>query len=221
MVNIGNDWDEILKDEFDKEYYQKMRKFLINEYRTKRIYPKADEIFTAFKLTGYKDTKIVLLGQDPYHGPNQAHGLAFSVKEGVKLPPSLQNMYKEINEEYGYEMSKSGYLVPWAKQGVLLLNTALTVVAENANSHSKIGWEIFTDNVIEYLNKRDEPLIFILWGNNARSKKRLIDMDKHYILETVHPSPLSANRGFFGCGHFRKANEILKELGKEEIHWKM
>ena len=221
MVNIGNDWDEILKDEFDKEYYQKMRKFLINEYRTKRIYPKADEIFTAFKLTGYKDTKIVLLGQDPYHGPNQAHGLAFSVKEGVKLPPSLQNMYKEINEEYGSEMSKSGYLVPWAKQGVLLLNTALTVVAENANSHSKIGWEIFTDNVIEYLNKRDEPLIFILWGNNARSKKRLIDMDKHYILETVHPSPLSANRGFFGCGHFRKANEILKELGKEEINWKM
>ena len=221
MVNIGNDWDEILKDEFDKEYYQKMRKFLINEYRTKRIYPKADEIFTAFKLTGYKDTKIVLLGQDPYHGPNQAHGLAFSVKEGVKLPPSLQNMYKEINEEYGYEMSTSGYLVPWAKQGVLLLNTALTVVAENANSHSKIGWEIFTDNVIEYLNKRDEPLIFILWGNNARSKKRLIDMDKHYILETVHPSPLSANRGFFGCGHFRKANEILKELGKEEINWKM
>ena len=219
MVNIGNDWDEILKDEFDKEYYQKMRKFLINEYRTKRIYPKADEIFTAFKLTGYKDTKIVLLGQDPYHGPNQAHGLAFSVKEGVKLPPSLQNM--EINKEYGYEMSKSGYLVPWAKQGVLLLNTALTVVAENANSHSKIGWEIFTDNVIEYLNKRDEPLIFILWGNNARSKKRLIDMDKHYILETVHPSPLSANRGFFGCGHFRKANEILKELGKEEINWKM
>ena len=215
MVNIGNDWDEVFKGEFEKEYYQNLRKFLINEYRTKRIYPKADEIFTAFKLTGYKDCKIVLLGQDPYHGINQAHGLAFSVKEGVKLPPSLQNMYKEISEEYGYEMSKNGYLVPWAKQGVLLLNTALTVIADNANSHSKIGWEIFTDNVIE------EPLIFILWGNNARSKKRLINTGKHYILEAAHPSPLSASRGFFGCGHFKKANEILKELGKEEIDWRM
>ena len=221
MVNIGNDWDEVFKGEFEKEYYQNLRKFLINEYRTKRIYPKADEIFTAFKLTGYKNCKIVLLGQDPYHGVNQAHGLAFSVKEGIKLPPSLQNMYKEISEEYGYEMSKNGYLVPWAKQGVLLLNTALTVIADNANSHSKIGWEIFTDNVIEYLNEREEPLIFILWGNNARSKKRLINTGKHYILEAAHPSPLSASRGFFGCGHFKKANEILKELGKEEIDWRM
>ena len=221
MVNIGNDWDEVFKGEFEKEYYQNLRKFLINEYRTKRIYPKADEIFTAFKLTGYKDCKIVLLGQDPYHGVNQAHGLAFSVKEGIKLPPSLQNMYKEISEEYGCEMSKNGYLVPWAKQGVLLLNTALTVIADNANSHSKIGWEIFTDNVIEYLNEREDPLIFILWGNNARSKKRLINTEKHYILEAAHPSPLSANRGFFGCGHFKKANEILKELGKDEIDWRM
>ena len=148
MVNIGNDWDEILKGEFEKEYYQDMRKFLVKEYKTKTIYPKPEEIFSAFKLTSYKDCKIVLLGQDPYHGPNQAHGLAFSVKEGVKLPPSLQNIYKEISSEYGYNMSKNGYLVPWAKQGVLLLNTALTVVAENANSHSNIGWEIFTDNVI-------------------------------------------------------------------------
>lgn len=221
MVNIGNDWDEVFKGEFEKEYYQNLRKFLINEYRTKRIYPKADEIFTAFKLTGYKDCKIVLLGQDPYHGVNQAHGLAFSVKEGIKLPPSLQNMYKEISEEYGCEMSKNGYLVPWAKQGVLLLNTALTVIADNANSHSKIGWEIFTDNVIEYLNEREDPLIFILWGNNARSKKRLINTEKHYILEAAHPSPLSSNRGFFGCGHFKKANEILKELGKDEIDWRM
>lgn len=221
MVNIGNDWDEVLKGEFEKEYYQKMRKFLINEYRTKTVYPKPEEIFTAFKLTSYKDCKIVLLGQDPYHGVNQAHGLAFSVKEGVKQPPSLQNMYKEINAEYGYEMGKSGYLVPWAEQGVLLLNTALTVIAEKANSHSKIGWEIFTDNVIEYLNKRKDPLIFILWGNNARSKKRLINMEHHYVLEGVHPSPLSASRGFFGCGHFRKANEILKELGKVEINWKI
>ena len=221
MVNIGNDWDEILKDEFEKEYYKKMRKFLINEYKTKLIYPKPEEIFTAFKLTSYKDCKIILLGQDPYHGENQAHGLAFSVKEGIKLPPSLRNMYKEINNEYGYEISKNGHLVPWAKQGILLLNTALTVIAENANSHSKIGWEIFTDNIIEILNKREESLIFILWGSNARSKKRLIDTKKHYILEGVHPSPLSANRGFFGCGHFKKANEILKELGKKEIDWRI
>ena len=221
MVNIGNDWDEILKDEFEKEYYKKMRKFLINEYKTKIIYPKPEEIFTAFKLTSYKDCKIILLGQDPYHGENQAHGLAFSVKEGIKLPPSLRNMYREINNEYGNEMSKNGHLVPWAKQGILLLNTALTVIAENANSHSKIGWEIFTDNIIEILNKREESLIFILWGSNARSKKRLIDTKKHYILEGVHPSPLSANRGFFGCGHFKKANEILKELGKKEIDWRI
>ncbi len=221
MVNIGNDWDEILKEELNKEYYQNMRKFLINEYRTKTIYPKPEEIFTAFRLTSYKECKIVLLGQDPYHGVNQAHGLAFSVKKGIRLPPSLKNMYKEISAEYGYEMSRNGYLVPWAEQGVLLLNTALTVIAENANSHSKIGWEIFTDNVIEYLNMREEPIIFILCGNNARSKKTLIDTARHYILEGVHPSPLSANRGFFGCGHFKKANEILKELGKDEIDWKM
>lgn len=221
MVSIGNDWDEILKGEFEKEYYRKMRKLLISEYKTKTVYPKPEEIFTAFRLTGYRDCKIVLIGQDPYHGENQAHGLAFSVREGVRLPPSLQNMYKEISAEYGYEMSRNGYLVPWAEQGILLLNTALTVVAGNANSHSRIGWEIFTDNVIGRLNEREDPLIFILWGNNARSKKRLINTDRHYILEGVHPSPLSASRGFFGCGHFKKANDILKKLGKEEIDWKM
>ena len=165
MVNIGNDWDKLFESEkeFEKEYYLNLRKFLINEYRTKTIYPDKNEIFSAFKLTSYKDCKVVILGQDPYHGENQAHGLAFSVKKGIKLPPSLQNMYKEINAEYGYEMSKNGYLIPWAEQGILLLNTALTVIAENANSHSKIGWEIFTDNVISYLNEREEPLIFILW----------------------------------------------------------
>lgn len=220
MVHIGNDWDEILKDEFQKEYYKKMRKFLINEYKTKMIYPKPEEIFTAFKLTSYSDCKIVLLGQDPYHGENQAHGLSFSVKKGVQLPPSLKNIYKEISDEYGYKMSNDGYLVDWAEQGILLLNTALTVIAGNANSHSKIGWEIFTDNVISYLNEREEPLIFILWGNNAKSKKKLIDTTKHFILEGVHPSPLSASRGFFGCGHFRKANEILRNLKKTEINWK-
>ena len=223
MVNIGNDWDGIFEEhkEFEKDYYKKMRKFLISEYKTKTIYPKADEIFTAFKLTSYKDCKIVLLGQDPYHGENQARGLAFSVKKGVPLPPSLKNIYKEIHNEYGYEMSNSGYLEKWARQGILLLNTALTVVAGNANSHSKIGWEIFTDNVIKYLNDREEPLIFILWGNNAKSKKKLINTQKHYILEGVHPSPLSANRGFFGCNHFIRANDILRELGEKEIDWKI
>ena len=197
MVNIGNDWDSILKGEFEKEYYQNMRKFLVKEYKTKTIYPKPEEIFSAFKLTSYKDCKIVLLGQDPYHGVNQAHGLAFSVKEGVKVPPSLQNIYKEISSEYGYSRVKTDILFHGQNREFFFLNTALTVVADNANSHSKIGWEIFTDNVIEYLNARKEPLIFILWGNNARSKKRLIDTQKHYILESAHPSPLSAMQRFF------------------------
>ena len=223
MVNIGNDWDEIFKKEkeFEKDYYLDLRKFLVKEYKTKTIYPDKNEIFSAFKLTSYKDCKVVILGQDPYHGENQAHGLAFSVKQGVALPPSLKNIYKEIENEFGYKMSKNGFLEKWAKQGVLLLNTALTVVAGNANSHSKIGWEIFTDNVIKYLNEREEPIIFILWGNNAKSKKAFIDTNRHYILESVHPSPLSASRGFFGCGHFKKANDILKELGKKEIDWQI
>ena len=223
MVNIENDWDEIFSyhKEFKKDYYRKMRKFLVSEYKTKTIYPKPEEIFTAFKLTSYEDCKVVILGQDPYHGENQAHGLAFSVKKGVLLPPSLKNIYKEISDEYGYKMSNSGYLEKWARQGVLLLNTALMVVAKKANSHSKIGWEIFTDNVISYLNEREDPIIFILWGNNAKSKKKLIDSSRHYILESSHPSPLSANRGFFGCGHFKKVNQILKKLGKKEIDWQI
>ena len=213
MVNIGNDWDEIFKKEkeFEKDYYLDLRKFLVKEYKTKTIYPDKNEIFSAFKLTSYKDCKVVILGQDPYHGENQAHA----------LPPSLKNIYKEIENEFGYKMSKNGFLEKWAKQGVLLLNTALTVVAGNANSHSKIGWEIFTDNVIKYLDRREDPIIFILWGNNAKSKKAFIDTNKHYILESVHPSPLSASRGFFGCGHFKKVNDILKELGKEEIDWQI
>ena len=197
MVNIGNDWDEIFKNEkeFEKDYYLNLRKFLISEYKTKTIYP--------------------------YPGDTHAHGPALSVKQGVALPPSLKNIYKEIENEFGYKMSRNGFLESWAKQGVLLLNTALTVVAGNANSHSKIGWEIFTDNVIKYLNRREDPLIFILWGNNAKSKKAFIDTDRHYILESVHPSPLSASRGFFGCEHFKEANEILKELGKDEINWQI
>ena len=221
MVNLGNDWDEILKDEFSKEYYKHLRQILIKEYKTQIIYPKMENIFSALKLTSYKDTKVLILGQDPYHGPNQAHGLAFSVNPVIKTPPSLLNMYQEIKAEYGYDIPNNGYLIPWAKQGILLLNTALTVRDGQANSHAKIGWEIFTDNIIHYLNKREDPVIFVLWGNNARKKKDFIDKSRHYILEAAHPSPLSASRGFFGCGHFRKINEILSKLGKTEINWEI
>lgn len=221
MVNLGNDWDEILKGEFDKEYYQKLRKFLVSEYRSRVIYPKMEDIFSALKFTTYKDTKVLILGQDPYHGPNQAHGLAFSVNPGVKTPPSLLNMYKELKDELGLYIPNNGYLVPWAKQGVLLLNTALTVRAGEANSHSGMGWEIFTDNIIKHLNDREDPVIFVLWGNNARKKKGFIRNRQHFILEGPHPSPLSASRGFFGCGHFKRINEILKSMGKTEINWQI
>ena len=221
MVNLNNDWDEILKDEFEKEYYQKLRKFLITEYKSETIYPKMENIFSALKLTSYKDCKVLILGQDPYHGPNQAHGLAFSVNIGIKTPPSLQNMYKELRDELGLYVPNNGYLVPWAEQGILLLNTALTVRAGAANSHSKVGWEIFTDSIIKYLNDREDPVVFVLWGGNARKKKAFINTDRHYILEAAHPSPLSAHNGFFGCGHFKKINEILSSLGKKEINWQI
>lgn len=221
MVNLNNDWDEILKDEFEKEYYQKLRKFLITEYKSETIYPKMENIFSALKLTSYKDCKVLILGQDPYHGPNQAHGLAFSVNIGIKTPPSLQNMYKELRDELGLYVPNNGYLVPWAEQGILLLNTALTVRAGAANSHSKVGWEIFTDSIIKYLNDREDPVIFVLWGGNARKKKAFINTDRHYILEAAHPSPLSAHNGFFGCGHFKKINEMLSSLGKKEINWQI
>lgn len=221
MVNIGNDWDVVLEGEFDKPYYLELREFLKEEYSTRIIYPNMNDIFNALKYTSYKDTKILILGQDPYHGENQAHGLAFSVKPGVKTPPSLLNMYKELRDEYDCFIPNNGYLVPWTEQGVLLLNTALTVRAHEANSHKGKGWEIFTDNVIKKLNERDEPVIFILWGNNARSKKKFIDADKHYIIESAHPSPLSASRGFFGSKPFSKANEILTSLGKGTIDWQI
>lgn len=219
MINIGNDWDELLKPEIEKEYYKNLRKFLVNEYKTYKIHPDMNDIFSALKLSSYKDTKILLLGQDPYHGEGQAHGLAFSVKPGIAPPPSLKNMYKEIQAELGITPPNNGYLISWAKQGILMINTVLTVRDGLANSHKGQGWEIFTDRIIELLNEKDEPVIFILWGNNAKSKKRLITNKKHFIIEGVHPSPLSANRGFFGCGHFKKVNEILKSLGKKEIDW--
>ena len=192
MVNIGNDWDEILKDEFQKDYYRNLRKFLADEYRKCVVYPNMYDIFNALKWTSYENTKVVILGQDPYHEVGQAHGLAFSVQKGVKIPPSLLNIYKELNQDLGCYIPNNGYLIPWADQGVLLLNTALTVRAHEANSHQNVGWEIFTDNIIKLLNKREDPAIFVLWGGNARRKKSLIDTSRHYVLESALPSPLSA-----------------------------
>ena len=221
MVNFGNDWDEILKDEFDKEYYRELRKKLVTEYRTREIFPDMFDIFRAQQLTSYRDTKVLILGQDPYHDVGQAHGLAFSVKPGVRTPPSLLNIFKEIRDEYGYEIPNNGFLESWAKQGILLLNTSLTVRAHMANSHKGLGWEIYTDDVIKVLNDREDPVIFVLWGANARAKKAFIDTSRHYVLESPHPSPLSARRGFFGNGHFRKVNEILEKLGKEPIDWRI
>ncbi|WP_291566474.1 MULTISPECIES: uracil-DNA glycosylase [unclassified Clostridium] len=221
MVVLNNDWDELLKDEFEKDYYKKLRQFLVEEYKTKTIYPDKYNIFNALKLTSYKDAKIVMLGQDPYHGPNQAHGLAFSVKPGVQTPPSLLNMYKELHNTLGCYIPNNGHLVNWAEQGILLLNTALTVRAGEANSHRNKGWEIFTDRVISILNDRENPVIFILWGNNAKEKVKLITNKNHFILKAAHPSPLSASRGFFGCNHFMKANDILKSLNKNPIDWQI
>lgn len=221
MVKINNDWDELLKEEFNKEYYLNLRSFLIDEYNKNEVFPNQNNIFEALKHTSYKNTKVVILGQDPYHGENQAHGLAFSVQPNVAIPPSLLNIYKELQNDIGCFIPNNGYLIPWANQGVLLLNTALTVRAHEANSHKGIGWEVFTDRIIELLNEREEPVIFVLWGANARKKTELIDSSRHYILEAPHPSPLSARRGFFGCKHFSKVNEILGHLGKKTIDWQI
>ena len=221
MVNIGNDWDEILKDEFRKEYYIRLRAFLKEEYRTHRVFPDMYDIFNALKWTSYADTKVVILGQDPYHEVGQAHGLAFSVKPGVRIPPSLFNIYKELQSELGCYIPNNGYLEKWARQGVMLLNSSLTVIEGLANSHRGKGWEIFTGRVVECLNDRDDPVIFLLWGSNAKEKAELITNPQHKILTAVHPSPLSANRGFFGCNHFKKANELLEKMGKKPIDWQI
>lgn len=221
MVNIGNDWDDILKDEFKKDYYLQLRAFLKKEYSTHRIYPDMYDIFNALKWTSYGDTKVVILGQDPYHEEGQAHGLAFSVQKDVKIPPSLLNMYKELNRELGCYIPNNGYLEKWARQGVLLLNSSLTVREGAANSHRGKGWEIFTDRIVELLNEREDPVIFLLWGANAKEKMNVITNPHHKILTTVHPSPLSANRGFFGCGHFKTANRLLAQMGKTEIDWQI
>ncbi len=219
MVNIGNEWDELLKDEFQKEYYLKLRPFLAQEYRTQTIYPDMYDIFNALKYTSYSDVKAVILGQDPYHGPGQAHGLCFSVKKGVQPPPSLQNIFKEIQSDLGIAPPNHGELTAWAQRGVLLLNTALTVRAGQANSHKGVGWELFTDRVIELLNERETPIVFLLWGANARQKTALITNPAHLILTCAHPSPLSAFNGFFGCKHFSKTNEFLAAHGMAEIDW--
>ena len=221
MVQFNNSWDILLKDEFQKPYYLNLRKFLVQEYKTQTIYPNMNDIFNALKYTDYKDVKVVMLGQDPYHQPNQAHGLCFSVKKGVKAPPSLQNMYKEIYAEYGYPIPDHGELTYWAEQGVLMLNTVLTVRESQPNSHKGMGWEVFTDNIISLLNQRPEPMVFLLWGANARAKKKIITNPNHLVLESAHPSPLSAYNGFFGNNHFKKANEFLKSKGLLEIDWQI
>ena len=219
MVSLGNDWDILLKDEFQKDYYLKLREFLKEEYFSKNIYPPMNDIFNALRYTSYENARVVILGQDPYHGFGQAHGLCFSVKEGIKFPPSLQNIFKELNAEYGITPPRSGELVGWAKQGVLLLNTTLTVREGAPQSHKGHGWEILTDRIISLMNEKSTPVVFILWGGNARAKKALITNKNHLVLESAHPSPLSAYNGFFGCGHFRKANEFLKSQGLDEIMW--
>ncbi len=222
MKNVlKNDWEPLLAPEFEKEYYCKLADFLKEEYSTHVVYPKAEDIFSALEYTSYENTKVVILGQDPYHGPNQAHGLSFSVQPGIKTPPSLLNMYKELRDEYGYEIPNNGYLVKWAEQGVLLLNTVLTVRQGEANSHKGKGWEHFTDRVIELLNEREKPIIFILWGRHAQAKKKLITNTKHHIIESVHPSPLSARRGFFGSKPYSKVNTILANMGEREIDWEI
>ena len=221
MVKFNNDWDELLQDEFKKDYYLQLRQFLKNEYSTRTVYPDMYDIFNALKTTPREKVKAVILGQDPYHEPDQAHGMCFSVKPGVPAPPSLQNIFKELQDDLGCSIPQDGYLMKWAEQGVLLLNTVLTVRAHQANSHKGKGWEIFTDRVIQLVNEKEEPVVFLLWGANARSKKPLITNPKHLILETVHPSPLSAYNGFFGCRHFSKANAFLAGNGIEPIDWQL
>ncbi|PQZ53816.1 MULTISPECIES: uracil-DNA glycosylase [Bacillus] len=222
MENIlQNDWEPLLGPEFEKEYYQALANFLKEEYEEHVIYPKKEDIFNALQYTSYENTKVVILGQDPYHGPNQAHGLSFSVQPGIKTPPSLLNMYKEMRDEYGYEIPNNGYLVKWAEQGVLLLNTVLTVRQGEANSHKGKGWEHFTDRAIELLNEREKPVVFILWGRHAQAKKKLITNKNHHIIESVHPSPLSARRGFFGSKPYSKVNTILDNMGEREIDWEI
>ena len=219
IMKITNEWQNFIDNEVSQEYFQNLKSFLLKEYETKKIYPLKKDIFKCFELTDFKDVKVIILGQDPYHQVNQAHGLCFSVNKGIKVPPSLVNMYKEIHSDLGISIPSHGDLSKWAKEGVLLLNTIMSVEDSKPMAHANKGWEIFTDRVIKLLNDDDNPKVFMLWGSPSRKKKSLITNPKHLILETVHPSPLSAYNGFFGCGHFSKANEFLKIHGRKEIDW--
>ena len=221
MVHIGNDWDELLKDYFASEPYQTLRAFLAQEYRAHTVYPDMYDIFNALKYTSFADTKVVILGQDPYHGPGQAHGLCFSVKKGVEPPPSLKNIFSELKDDIGIPQPAHGELTCWARQGVLLLNTVLTVREHQPNSHKGKGWEPFTDRVIELLDQKQTPVVFLLWGANARNKAKIVQNPIHIKLEAPHPSPLSAYSGFFGCRHFSKANAWLQKTGQTPIDWRI
>ena len=221
MVNIGNDWDELLQDEFKKRYYADLRVFLKSEYESFSVYPDMNNIFNALKLTAYSAVKAVILGQDPYHEPGQAHGLCFSVQQGTRKPPSLENIFKELTDDLGIIPPPHGDLTNWAKNGVLLLNTVLTVRQGAANSHRNQGWEFFTDKIIQLLNEREKPIVFILWGMNARNKSPLITNPVHKILTSAHPSPLSAYNGFFGNRHFSETNIYLEEKGQVPVNWRL
>jgi uracil-DNA glycosylase len=221
MKELKNSWQNLLEEEFSKEYYQNLRRFLINEYKTKNIHPDAHDIFNALQYTDYSDVNVVILGQDPYHGPDQAHGLSFSVKPGVKAPPSLMNIFKELHGDLGCYIPNNGYLKKWSDQGVLLLNTVLTVREGHANSHKGIGWEQFTDKIISLLDDRKDPIVFILWGKNAQSKLSILTNPEHMIIQSAHPSPLSARNGFFNSKPFSRANNFLLSLGKEPVDWQI
>ena len=221
MVHFGNDWDEILADEFDKPYYSRLRAFLKEEYSARTIYPNMNDIFNALKASSFEKTRVVIIGQDPYHGPGQAHGLCFSVKRPVEPPPSLKNIFKELQSDVGFQLPDHGELTRWAEQGVLLLNTVLTVREGAPNSHKGKGWENFTDRVISELDRKETPVVFLLWGANAKAKAKIITNPLHQKLETVHPSPLSAYGGFFGCKHFSRCNEILITSGQKPIDWQI
>jgi len=221
MYLVSKSWDKVLGEEYKKDYFVKMMTYLQKEYQNKEIYPQKNYIFNALRITPYEKVKVIILGQDPYHGEGEAHGLSFSVQEGIKFPPSLQNIFKELKNDLNFDAPDTGDLTLWAKEGVLLLNSILTVEKDKAASHSKLGWETFTDEIIKQVNEKDTPVVFILWGNYARSKKALITNKKHFIIESVHPSPLSVSRGFFGSKPFSETNKFLKEHNLEEINWNL
>lgn len=218
---IHNDWWPWLQKEWQEPYFKKLSQFVHEEYQRHEVYPPKQNVFAAFENCPYTNIKVVILGQDPYHEPHQAHGMCFSVNPGVVIPPSLRNIYQELNKELGCKIPNNGYLMPWAKQGVFLLNTVMTVERGKANSHAGHGWETFTDHVIAHINEKEDPVVFLLWGRNARNKANMIDRSKHLVLECAHPSPLSAYHGFFGCNHFIQTNQFLKAQGKEPIDWQV